>query len=66
MKEQSDELQLSIPKLFIGKIFKRELMNNGKRIPHFLADVQVTDEIDHLETAINVTERRASVSGATA
>ncbi|GMH83324.1 hypothetical protein TrST_g4344 [Triparma strigata] len=66
MKEQSDELQLSIPKLFIGKIFKRELMNNGKRIPHFLADVQVTDEIDHLETAIDVTERRASVSGATA
>lgn len=65
MKEQSDRMQVHIPKLFIGKIFKRELMGKGKRVPHFLGGVEVNEEVDALEGGMNLAEeekgRRASV-----
>ena len=62
IKEKSETMQDSMPKLFIGKIFKRELMTKGKRVPHFLTDVEVNSAIETIEGQLDGTEgRRASV-----
>ena len=44
IKDKSEALQTEIPKLFIGKVFKQQLMKKGRRVPHFLTNVEVGDD----------------------